>query len=172
VPGARIPRIAPNGFAEPGFCQLGFSPGCRAQTSGSRAGRIARRQLRGRIVLRERCFILMGELESVTELECWLRALGSELARKCLGVAFSSPEITDRSRKSHCKPALDERVRLALEVPFDQRERFTGLSCIREQHRFPGALAGLGRTSRQAQQQREQPAGGPAIALSSDFPRA
>jgi hypothetical protein len=46
-------------------------------------------------------------------------------------------------------------VRLALEVPFDQCERFSRLARVGEQHGFPGALAGLGRASRQNQQQRE-----------------
>ena len=136
------------------------------------SGRIPRSQLRGGIVLRERLFVVMGELERVTELERGLWAPGSELTRKCLGVALGSTQIADRTRKSHRKPSLDERVRLALEVSFDQRERFCRLSLVGEQHGFSGALAGLGRTSRQAKQQREQPAAGPTIALSSDFPRA
>jgi hypothetical protein len=89
----------------------------------------------------------MRELERVTELECGLWALRSKLARKCLGVALGSTQITDRTRKSHRKPSFEQRMRLTREMPLDQRERFARLTSVGEHHRFPGALARLGRAS-------------------------
>ena len=94
---ARIAWITANGFRETRLRELRFSPGRGAHSSGSWAGRIARSERRGRVVLCERLLVVMSEFERVAELECGHGTRRAERGGERLRVAFGATQIAQRA---------------------------------------------------------------------------
>ena len=133
-----VVRASPHRLLQSRPGDRALSPARRTHATFTRTERVGLRDLGGVIVLRESTFVVVRQLESVTQLHARCRVVRGKPPRQLLVLGSRLIEVPGHPEQAHEETARVEIVRVFPQLATEQGDRFVVVVLPREGHRPRG----------------------------------